>query len=153
MGIDGILVSMKVIIGADHGGFEKKKMVDSWLVASGYEVLDVGTFDLNGDDDYPDFTKAAVEKMSEGDRLILFCRNGFGMVIAANRYKKVRCGLAFDGKAVNRGRTDDDINALAVPADYFGIEKIEEMVRVFLETKFSGEEKYLRRINKLSELK
>lgn len=153
MGIDGILVSMKVIIGADHGGFEKKKLVDSWLIASGYEALDVGTFELDSDDDYPDFAKAAVEKMEDGDRVILFCRNGFGMVIAANRFEKVRCGFGFEAEAVKRGREDDDINALAIPADYLEIEKIEEIAKAFLESDFKNEEKYLRRINKLSNLK
>src|SRR3989339_1855654 len=104
---------MKVILGADHGGFEMKESIKKWLATEGYTVDDVGADSLVAEDDYVYFAKQAVKAVtSSGDRVLLFCRNGFGMVMTANRFAGVRCGLAFDVEAVRKGRTDDDINAL-----------------------------------------
>jgi ribose 5-phosphate isomerase B len=144
---------MHVILGADHGGFQMKEKVKAWLVNEGYEVLDVGATTPVEDDDYVDYAKAAVKEASSvDDRIILFCRNGFGMVIAANRFVGVRCGVAFGGEAVRKGRTDDDINCLSVPADYVEDVSVERMVKIFLTEKFSDGENYKRRIMKLDNL-
>lgn len=141
---------MKVILGADHGGFSYKEDVKSWLESSGYEVDDVGALTLEPDDDFVDYAVEAVKKVtSSDDRVLLFCRNGFGMVITANRFVGVRCGLAFDVEAVRRGRVDDDINCLAVPADYVDKEKMLEMIEVFLKTEFSADDKYAKRVMKI----
>jgi len=135
---------------ADHGGFDLKERMKEWLKTSGYEVVDVGAGEMAGDDDYTDYAQKGVKQMTENDRLLLFCRNGLGMIITANRFGHIRCGLAFDREAVKRGRRDDDINALAVPADYLDEGKTEEMVRTFIEEPFSNLEKYRRRLSKLA---
>src|SRR3989344_3405700 len=146
---------MRIILGADHGGFELKEEIKKWLVGEKHDVSDVGATGLDPEDDYVDYAALAAEKVAdEGDaRGILFCRNGYGMMIAANRFGGVRCGEAFDIEAVRRGRTDDDINCLSVPADYIKNDKVRKMIEVFLETKFSGEEKYKRRLGKLLKLR
>jgi len=144
---------MRVIIGTDHGGFELKEKIKSWLGNKGYEVVDVGASSLVVDDDFVDYAKKAIlESEGKSDKVILFCSNGFGMSIAANRFAGVRCGFAFDKEAVRRGRADDDINCLAVPAMYLDETKAEEMIEVFLTENFSEGEKYIRRINKLDNL-
>lgn len=144
---------MHVILGADHGGFHLKEKVKAWLVNEGYEVADVGATELVEGDDYVDYAKAAVkEATSNGDRVILFCRNGFGMVIAANRFAGVRCGLAFGEEAVAKGRTDDDINCLSIPADYVPELSAERMIKIFLTENFSDGENYKRRVMKLDNL-
>ena len=144
---------MHVILGADHGGFKIKEEVKAWLADKGYEVSDVGAESLMPDDDYVDYAKAAVkEAVSSDDRVVLFCRNGFGMMIAANRFGGVRCGLAFNEEAVAKGRNDDDINCLSVPADYIDRELVIKMVDIFLTTAFADEEKYERRVMKLDNL-
>lgn len=144
---------MHVILGSDHGGFSIKEKIKAWLGGEGYEVMDVGALALIPDDDYVDFAKAAVKEMiSDDDRGILFCRNGFGMSIVANKYVRVRCGLAFDVEAVQRGRTDDDINCLSIPTDYVDEEKVKKMIDVFLKTSFSGDERYVRRVNKIDNI-
>ena len=74
------------------------------------------------------------------------------MMIAANRFGGVRCGLAFNEQAVVKGRNDDDINCLSVPADYIDGESVLKMVDVFLKTSFASEDKYERRIMKLDNL-
>lgn len=144
---------MKVIIGADHGGFEKKEVIKTWLLESGYTVDDVGARTLDADDDFVTYANEAVKAViSSDDKVILFCRNGFGMCIAANRFTGIRCGLAFDVEAVRKGRSDDDINCLSVAADYFGETEIREMISVFLKEPASQEERYTRRIIKLDNL-
>jgi len=130
-----------------------KEEIKSWLIGEGYEVTDVGSNDLHMEDDFVDYAKAAVkEAVKSEDRIILFCRNGFGMSIVANRFAGVRCGLAFDVEAVKKGRTDDDINCLSIPSDYMEDEKVKTMIDVFLKTEFSKEEKYSRRVMKLENL-
>jgi ribose 5-phosphate isomerase B len=141
---------MHVILGSDHGGFRLKEIVKAWLFEEGFEVKDVGALSLVSDDDYVDYAKAAVREASASDdRVVLFCRNGLGMSIAANRFTGVRCGVAFDEEAVRKGRTDDDINCLSIPADYVDEEKTKRMIDIFLKTQFSSDEKYARRVMKL----
>lgn len=144
---------MRVILGSDHRGFFIKEKVKTWLLSEGYQVADVGALSLVPDDDYVDFAKAAIkEATTTDDRIILFCRNGYGMMIAANRFVGVRCGLAFDEGAVSKGRIDDDINCLSVPTDYIDEESVKKMVKIFLNQDFSNTENYKRRIMKLDNL-
>ncbi|MBU1256621.1 RpiB/LacA/LacB family sugar-phosphate isomerase [Patescibacteria group bacterium] len=148
---------MKIILGADHGGWQVKEDVKKWLarLRQGYgEVKDMGAMEEIQEDDYVDFAVLVAKELEKNSEAkgILFCRNGFGMVIAANRFSWVRCGLGFDKGAVERGRMDDDINCLAIPADYVDLEKVKEMIEVFLKTKFSEEERYKRRLDNLKHL-
>lgn len=140
---------MRIILGADHGGYLSKEKVKATLFENGDEVIDVGALVEDQEDDYVDYAKKAVLGFVEGDRIILFCRNGFGMSIVANRFKGIRCGIGFDEKAVIKGRNDDNINCLSIPSDYLEEEKLMEIVRVFLNSDFSDNPKYLRRINKI----
>lgn len=145
---------MKIILGADHGGFELKEEIKKWLLEQKREVVDVGAAGLDPEDDFVDYAVLVAEEVAENGqaRGILFCRNGYGMMIAANRFPGVRCGEAFDVEAVKRGRTDDDINCLSVPADYIKDGDVKKMIETFLTTEFSGEEKYKRRLGKLESL-
>lgn len=140
---------MRIILGADHGGFLVKEIIKQELKSQGIEILDVGAESLIEDDDFVDYAKKAVLEYKTGDMIVLFCRNGFGMEIVANRARGIRCGVGFDEKAVTRGRTDDDINCLSIPADYLEIEQTKKIVETFLHTGFSGDQRYLRRINKI----
>lgn len=152
---------MRIVLGADHGGFKLKDEIKKWLETEKYKVMDVGADELNMGDDYVDYAALVAEEVAAGEdpstgsgqvRGLLFCRNGFGMMIAANRFSGVRCGEAFDAAAVKKGRTDDDINCLSIPADYIKDGEVKEMIKTFLETEFSGEEKYKRRLWKLETL-
>ena len=68
----------------------------------------------------------------------LFCRNGFGMVIAANRFAGIRCGLGFEVEAVRKGRIDDDINSLSIPSDYVDEVSVRRMIEIFLKEERSS---------------
>jgi ribose 5-phosphate isomerase B len=145
---------MKIILGADHGGYETKERIEAWLIDNGYTVEDVGADALDAEDDYVGFGEAAVKAVtSASDRVILFCRNGFGMSIVANRFTGMRCGVAFDREAVRKGRKDDNINCLAVPADYVELDILKGIIDSFLKQEFSTEEKYQRRLDKLDKIK
>lgn len=143
---------MKIIIGADHGGFDFKQKLIKDLEVLGHEVVDVGAKEKSPDDDFVDYALEVVEGMGRGvDALgVLLCRNGVGMDIMANRFGFVRSALGFDEEQIKRARLDDDINCLALPADYLDYEKVLSLVKVFIETEFSGEEKYVRRLNKMA---
>ena len=151
---------MKIILGADHGGFELKEEIKKYLGDKKIKVADVGAEKLDEQDDFVDYAELVASEVSGGDDSasspqvmgILFCRNGFGMMIAANRVPGVRCGLGIDEKMVKAGRNDDDINCLAIPADYLKLDEVKKIVDTYLETKFSGEERFKRRLYKLEML-
>lgn len=146
--------SMKIFLGADHGGFAMKELTKRWFKGMGTEIIDVGAESLEAEDDYVDYATKVVREVRRdpSSRGLLFCRNGMGMVIVGNRIAGVRCGLAFDLEAVRRARTDDDINCLSVPSDYVTFEKAKEMIEVFLKTEKSGEARYTRRLKKIAEI-
>lgn len=143
---------MKIIIGADHGGFEFKQKLIKDLESLGHEVVDAGAKEKVSDDDFVDYALEVVERMGQDmDAFgILLCRNGVGMSIMANRFGFVRAALGFDAEQVRRARMDDDVNCLSLPADYLDYEKTLDLAKVFVETKFSEEEKYVRRLNKMA---
>lgn len=145
---------MVVVMGADHGGFKMKEKLRVWLEKKGWEVDDVGAKSFDGKDDFVDYgKKVAVKVMEEKEvRGIVLCRNGVGMDIVSNRHGGVRCVLGFDNRQVKRARRDDDVNVLAIPADYVSTRKAKGLVGVFLKTKFSGKKRYKRRLKKLVEI-
>jgi len=142
----------RIVLGADHGGFLMKEKLKKWLKKKeSLGVFDVGALKMDKKDDFVDYAVLVAGELEEnsGAKGILFCRNGFGMVMAANRFLGVRCGLGFNIEVVKKGRNDDDINCLAIPADYINFEKLVKMVEAFLKTKYSGEERFRRRLFKL----
>lgn len=143
---------MKVVIGADHRGFELKEDLVTWLTESGYEVVDVGANVLNPEDDYFDFAQELAKQLKETDRGILFCGSGHGMDIVANRFEYIRGILGFRKEVVIQGREHEDANVLILPADWVSYEEVVEMVDLFLATDFSGEERHVRRLHKLESI-
>ncbi len=144
-----------IYIGADHRGYELKQKLKQWLDELGYELEDLGAFEYNKDDDYPGFSKAVAEKVAIGadNKGILICGSGIGMAIAANKIKGIRAGTAASAKQAKASVNDEDLNVLGISADYTNEEMAKEIVKTFLETKFSGEERHVRRINKIEKAK
>jgi ribose 5-phosphate isomerase B len=145
---------MKIYIGADHRGFELKDKLKSWLTDWGYPFEDMGAFSYNKEDDYPDFAEVVAKKVATefGSRGILICGSDIGIAIAANKIKGIRAGGATISEQVKAAVNDDDLNILSVSADFLNEEQAKEIIKVFLETKFGGEEQYTRRINKIINL-
>ncbi len=139
-------------IGADHRGFELKEKLKEWLKDRGLLVEDLGAHTLEPEDDYPDFALAVARKVFENpdsDRGILFCGSGHGMDIVANKIKGIRAALGFNVAVAKQSREHEDANILVLAADWVTPDEAGEVVKTFLETKFSGEERNRRRIKKV----
>ena len=142
---------MTIYIGADHRGFNLKERLNIFLKNEGYDVVDVGAVIYDKEDDYPDFARLVAKKVaaSDTDRGILICGSGFGMEIAANKYKNVRAVLPMSIDHAYQARHDDNANVLVIAADFTSEEATEQMMKVFLATPFAKEERYTRRLEKI----
>jgi len=142
-----------VYIAADHHGFELKNILRDWLNKEGYTVTDFGPEKATPDDDYPDYGIKVAEAVAQNPekRLgIVICSSGVGMAVAADKVKGVRAGLIHHPLLAKAAREDDDINVLALGADYISTDEAKEVVKVWLETPFSGAERHTRRLEKIS---
>lgn len=143
---------MTIFIASDHRGLTLKNQLIEYLQNKDIRVEDLGPYEYNPQDDYPDFAqKVAKAVLQNPDNFfgILICGSGVGMSIAANRYKNIRAGLGFEVAQAKHARENDHINVLCLASDYFDFQKAAQMVDVFLNTPVKSEEKYLRRIRKL----
>lgn len=142
-----------IAIGSDHGGFDLKEQVKKHLVERGFEVKDFGCFDKSSVD-YPDFGVAAAKAVADGtcEKGIVVCTTGIGISIAANKVKGIRCALCSEPLGAKMTRLHNDANMLALGGGVIGVNMGLEIVDIFLDTPFSGEEKHSRRINKISQL-
>jgi ribose 5-phosphate isomerase B len=147
---------MKIYLGADHNGFERKKQLTDYLRKSGYEVVDEGDVTLSPEDDFPQFASRVVQAMRadhESDvRGVLVCGSGQGMCMAANRFRGIRACLAFDQEEARSARNDDDANILCLSARSLDFDSTVGIVHTFLITPFAGATRYKRRIQELDEL-
>ncbi|OGM98870.1 MAG: hypothetical protein A2817_03015 [Candidatus Yanofskybacteria bacterium RIFCSPHIGHO2_01_FULL_39_8b] len=143
-----------IYLGSDHRGFVMKAKLKSLLIEWGYNYEDLGPFEYNKDDDYPDFAKLVGEKVAgEPDsRGILICGSGVGVAMTANKIEGVRAGTMFDVEQVKASVADEDINVIGLANDYSNEENNIKIVKAFLESKFSGEERHVRRVNKIKQL-
>jgi len=144
-------MTVRVAIGADHGGFALKSELVPWLKAQGYEMLDLGAHKYEAADDYPDFAEAVAKSVASGQaqRGIVICGSGVGACIAANKIKGVRAGLCHDTYSARQGVEHDDMNVLCLGARIIGGELAKEIVAVFLKAEFSQEERFSRRLQKV----
>lgn len=141
---------LSVVLGADHGGFVLKNELLSRLKGQ-YEIADVGAYALDTTDDYPDFAYAVARAVASGkaERGILVCGSGVGASIAANKVPGIRACLCHDTYSAHQGVEHDDMNVLCLGARVIGLELAYELATAFLNAKFSGEDRHLRRLNKV----
>lgn len=141
---------MKISIGCDHGGLTLKNAVVDWLKSNGYEVVNFGT-DTFASCDYPEFAMKAAEAVANGecDFGLVVCTTGIGISIAANKVPGIRCALCSEPLSAKMTRLHNDANMLALGGGMIGINLGLEIVKTFLETPFSEEEKHVRRIGKI----
>ena len=142
-----------IYLACDHGGFSLKEKIKEQLSKTNLPVVDVGNSQLDPQDDFVDFAKMAAQQMKDDDRGIFLCRNGVGVDIVANRFAHLRSVLGFNVVQVEKARNDDNCNVLCLPADYIDLQTALSLVDVFLNTKFSQEERFNRRLGKLQEMK
>lgn len=149
----------KIVIGADHGGYKLKEELKPFLHQLGYSVEDVGT---NSEEsvDYPYYAIKVAEAVGKsGSELspfpsvagILVCRSAAGMMIAANKVKGVRAVAAFEETSAKHSREHNAANVLGLSGDWMTPEQAKKIVKAWLETSFTGEERHARRIQMIAE--
>lgn len=142
---------MKIFLGADHQGFALKETIKDYLVGKGYEVKDKGNTKLDPADDYPDFARTVAKSVATNPetRGILVCGSGAGVAIVANKEKGVRAATIMHPKQAFMVRNDEDVNVLALSADFTDISSAKEIVDIFLSTPFSTDARHKRRVSKI----
>lgn len=140
---------MKVAIGYDHAGAPLAETVRATLVALGHEVTDTGQ-----SNDYPNvaFTVGADVARGDADRGIILCGSGAGVAVAACKIPGIRAACAHDHYTAGQCVNHDDVNVLCLGARVIGSAVATELVEAFMAATFSGEERHLRRLNKVNQI-
>lgn len=146
-----------IYLGADHGGFELKNQIKEFLEDLGHECIDLGNTEFDKDDDYPVFAFRVAEQVAREDisekpwkartKGILVCRSAGGVIISANKVKGAYAIPVSDKKSAIHCRQHNDANIIALSGDWTNLEDAKEIVKIWLETEFSHEERHERRIN------
>jgi RpiB/LacA/LacB family sugar-phosphate isomerase len=144
---------MRIVIGADHAGFELKEKVKAELTGLKHEIVDAGTHSCDAVD-YPDYAEKVGVALREGraERGIVICGSGVGASIAANKIPGIRAGLCHDTYSAHQGVEHDDMNVLVVGSRIVGTALAQELVQAFLQAKYSGETRHQRRLDKVNAL-
>lgn len=144
----------KIGICADHGGFELKERIKSFLIDNHFEPVDFGAKTLDKTDDFPDYVIPLAKAVANNEvyRGIAICGSGVGACVAANKVAGVRAALINDYFSAHQGVEDDDMNLICLGGRVTGYAAAEEYVKVFLNAKFIGAERHIRRLRKIQEL-
>ena len=155
---------MKIFIGTDHAGYVLKEHLVTSLKGAGHEVIDKGAYEYNENDDYPDFVIPVAQEVSKDGnnvRGIILGGTGEGEAITANRFPNVRA-VVFYGNAkpvvdnesniIVRSRQHNNSNILSLGARYCTEESAMEAVNLWLKTSYSGEERHIRRLEKVDKI-
>ncbi len=145
---------MKVALAADHAGYDLKQSLLAYLPKLGYDVIDLGTKTSTVPSDYPDFAAKLAQTILDGqaERGVLVCGSGVGASIAANKVHGIYAGLCHDTYSAHQGVEHDNMNVVCIGSRVIGVELAREIVRAFLEARFTGEERHVRRVGKIHEI-
>lgn len=152
-------ISPTIYIGADHRGFAKKAELLKFFNQNHLLYQDLGAYAYSATDDYNDFAIAVAEAVRANENSttpkpafgLLICGSAHGMVIQANRFKGIRAVTATDETLIKLSREHNDANVLCLSADFLDQPTMEKLILTFINTKFSGEERHVRRIRRLDE--
>ena len=144
---------MRIAVACDHAGYPIKDDILNLLESLGLDVEDLGTFNQEPVD-YPDSAEKASKAILNGlaDRAIVICGSGVGVCIAANKIKGIYAGTCHDTYSAHQGVEHDNMNVLCLGARIVGVELAKDIVRAFVNAKFSQEDRHMRRFNKVREL-
>lgn len=144
---------MKIYVASDHAGFYLKKQLVQYLKVKGFEVEDIGAFELDEKDDYPDFIFPCAQKVSSdtGSLGIVIGGSGNGEAIAANKIKGIRAAVFNGGsfEIARLAREHNDANILSLGARFLSPGDAKKAVSVWIEAKFEGG-RHQRRIDKIA---
>jgi len=145
---------MKIYIGSDHAGFEMKASLTAYLSGLGHEVRDLGPKRFEREDDYPDTIAPVAREVAadpKGSVGIILGYSGTGEAIIANRFRGVRAANFYGGtmEIIRLSREHNDANILSLGAGFLSDELAKQAAKLWLDTKFSGQERHARRIEKI----
>jgi ribose 5-phosphate isomerase B len=142
---------MKVAVAFDHRGVKLRERVLEELAALGYDAVDLGTDSSAERVDYPDKARELGEAIREGaaERGVLVCGSGVGASIAACKLPGIRAAICHDAYSAHQGVEHDDMNVLCLGSEIVGAELAAELVCAFLQARFDGGERYVRRLEKV----
>ena len=143
---------MKILIGADHAGYKLKEELKEYIKQLGHNIKDYGA-DSEEAVDYPLIAgKLAKDAVKNKARGILICGSGIGMSIAANKVKGARAAVCHNEFTAEVSRTHNNSNILCLGSR--DIEKgiAKKIVKIWLETRFSDEERHKRRVDEISKI-
>lgn len=153
---------MKIYLASDHGGFELKEAIKSYLQKKGFEVEDKGAHSLDKSDDYPDYGFPAAKSVADSNgtaKGILFCGSAEGMGVVANKVKGIRAVAIWSETNARLSREHNDANVLCLsgggtldPIPGLSVEEAKKIIDVWLSTDFSGAERHIRRIDKIKKI-
>jgi ribose 5-phosphate isomerase B len=144
---------MKIILGADHAGYEMKGVLSLALQQSGHEIVDVGPKERVEGDDYPDYiVPFVVAMLKDESNMGIFCGgSGEGEAIAANRHAGIRAAEYYGGnkEILKLSREHNNANVLCLGARFMSMEEAKEAVKLWLNASFSNDERHVRRLTKI----
>lgn len=145
---------MKIAIASDHAGFEMKTRLTVQLSEAGHDVLDLGADDGTPAVDYPDFAEKLAGAVRDGkvERGILICGSGVGASVAANKVRGIRAAVCHDTYSAHQGVEHDEMNVLVLGARVIGPKLALELSTAFLQARFTGEDRHVRRLDKIRRL-
>ena len=142
----------KIYLGSDHAGFDLKEKIKGFLKSSGYDYEDMGPAEYCGTDDYPDYAVLVAREVAKTGCLgILVCGSGVGVCITANKVKGIRAVNACNVKIAQKSREHNNTNILCLGQSYIDFDLAKEIIKAWLSTDFSAEEKHHIRVNKITE--
>jgi ribose 5-phosphate isomerase B len=146
--------TLRAGIATDHGGFGLKQERVAPLRSAGHEVVDFGAHDLVASDDYPDFVIPLARAVVAGEvtRGVAICGSGVGASVCANKIPGIRAALIHDHFSALQGAEDDHMNIICMGGRTVGPAVAWDLVQTFLEARFSGDERHLRRLGKVAAL-
>jgi len=138
----------------DHRGVKLRARVLAELEALGHEPVDLGTDTDAVRIDYPDKARELGDAIrgGEAERGVLVCGSGVGASVAASKLPGVRAAVCHDTYSARQGVEHDDMNVLCLGSEVVGAELAAELVRAFLQARFDGGERYVRRLEKVEQL-
>ena len=141
-----------IAIGSDHGGFELKEEIKKYLDEKGIEYKDFGTYS-NERAEYPIYGQkvAKAVQSKECEKGILVCGTGFGMAIVANKFKGIRCAACYNEESAKFSKLHNDINVLALGAEYLSSNDAICILRMIFATEFEGG-RHNERLNMIKEI-
>jgi ribose 5-phosphate isomerase B len=145
------MMGMNLVVACDHAGFPLKEPVIDRLRELGHQVTDLGT---NSTDpvDYPDYARAVAAALLDGraERAVFICGSGAGACVAANKFPGIRAATCHDSFSARQSVEDDDVNVLCLGARVVGPSLALDLVRDYVDARFSGAERHRRRLAKIA---